>query len=1139
MNKFSCYTSRTGNVLSQQLQLVWRIAMVVVVAFLFSGNAYGQIPASYCDGNPAGWPLSGPGTAKITDKFNSNVDDQFTEGSKDGNQINQNAWALGTANDKGDIINAGAALVDGCVLRFFADRYAVNGDAAIGFWFYKDPNISLNPDGTFSGTHTDGDILIVVNFVNGGGTAAPVTYIWSSGSLVETSVQGCGITNTTQMDVPSGLSYQSKSGPAGKYQAGAFFEGYVNLCGSGIDLCFSRFLVETRNSQSLTASLQDFALGSIDIKPAIPQGTATDETCLVKGTVTVTSPIVGLSYKLSGNGFNQTIVATAGNPVVFTGLEDGTYSLTAINTASNCESGARSIEVDADITPVNAPGALDVDRCGPGTVTLAVSNPLGGVTYRWYATQTSTTILHTGTTFTTPSLNATEDYWISATGANGCPSTRTSVQAIIQTPVVVEAGDNLARCQSASAQVVPLTGASITGGATTGTWTIVSSVPANAGNTLGNNTLASGSLTVAANYVGVITLQLTSADPPGACPFVSDTRTVSIGPAAVVDAGDNLVRCQSASAQAVALTGASVTGGAATGTWTIVSSVPANAGNVLGNNTLASGSLTVAANYVGVITLQLTSADPDGAGPCVAVSDTRTITINQAAIVDAGDNLTRCQSSSAQVIALTGASVTGGASTGTWEIVSSVPANAGNVLGNTTLAGGSLTVAANYTGVITLRLTSADPDGAGPCPAVSDTRTVTIGPAAVVEAGANLERCQLSTTQAIALTGATVSGGTNTGTWSIVSSNPVNAGNMLSNSTLGSGSLTVAANYVGVITLQLTSADPDGAGPCVAVSDTRTVTIYPAATANAGGPYTVGCTQPRQVTLMGTFGGGATSGSWSVPMGMGTVVGNVYTPSAAALEAGVPVTLTYTTNDPAGPCLAATATAIVNFEVCDVFEGCTLGYWKNHTGSWACYSPTTLYGSIFASAPDELKNMELLDVLNLGGGGIYNLARQSVAALLNACHPHVDYELTSSQIISRVNAAFAAGTKNAAGALATELDMMNNAGCSIDAHNRPISSSSSSSLQGIGEVEAGDLKAYPTPFSDKATIEFTTSVDESYTVRLYDMRGALVQELKSGEAKAGVVNQVEVDGRSLPEGLYLGRVVTGSGSQTVKLLLKR
>ncbi|MET3543401.1 hypothetical protein ABID22_004149, partial [Pontibacter aydingkolensis] len=38
MNKFSCYTSRTGNVLSQQLQLVWRTAMVVIAAFLFSTN---------------------------------------------------------------------------------------------------------------------------------------------------------------------------------------------------------------------------------------------------------------------------------------------------------------------------------------------------------------------------------------------------------------------------------------------------------------------------------------------------------------------------------------------------------------------------------------------------------------------------------------------------------------------------------------------------------------------------------------------------------------------------------------------------------------------------------------------------------------------------------------------------------------------------------------------------------------------------------------------------------------------------------------------------------------------------------------------------------------------------------------------
>lgn len=240
-------------------------------------------------------------------------------------------------------------------------------------------------------------------------------------------------------------------------------------------------------------------------------------------------------------------------------------------------------------------------------------------------------------------------------------------------------------------------------------------------------------------------------------------------------------------------------------------------------------------------------------------------------------------------------------------------------------------------------------------------------------------------------------------------------------------------------------------------------------------------------------------------------------------------------------CFSAPAGATVNaLPVCEVFEGCTLGYWKNHTDRWvSCggltLTPSTKYNTIFTSANTDLT---LLQALNSKGGGINNLYRQSVAALLNACHPDVNYELSYSQVISGVNAAISGGT---AGSYATYLDELNNAGCPLGGTRATTSlnATSSSSLQGLGKADAGELRAYPTPFSDKATIEFATTADENYSVRLYDMRGALVKELKAGTAKAGVVNQVEVDGRNLPEGLYLARVISDSGARTVKLLLKK
>jgi len=124
-------------------------------------------------------------------------------------------------------------------------------------------------------------------------------------------------------------------------------------------------------------------------------------------------------------------------------------------------------------------------------------------------------------------------------------------------------------------------------------------------------------------------------------------------------------------------------------------------------------------------------------------------------------------------------------------------------------------------------------------------------------------------------------------------------------------------------------------------------------------------------------------------------------------------------------------------------EGCTPGYWKNHDGSgpqanaWVGYSPAATVGSVFSliySAP--YASTSLADALNFGGGsGVdgakRNLLRAAVAALLNAAHPDVDYELTTAQVIDQVDAALATGNRSTMLALAVTLDGYNNTGCPL------------------------------------------------------------------------------------------------------------
>ncbi len=67
--------------------------------------------------------------------------------------------------------------------------------------------------------------------------------------------------------------------------------------------------------------------------------------------------------------------------------------------------------------------------CGRGEVTLTATASLGAV-INWFDSPTSTTILGSGGSFTTPTLTSTTSFYVEAT-ENGCPSPRTEVIATV------------------------------------------------------------------------------------------------------------------------------------------------------------------------------------------------------------------------------------------------------------------------------------------------------------------------------------------------------------------------------------------------------------------------------------------------------------------------------------------------------------------------------------------------------------------------------------------------------------------------------------------------------------------------------------------------------------------------------------
>jgi hypothetical protein len=118
-------------------------------------------------------------------------------------------------------------------------------------------------------------------------------------------------------------------------------------------------------------------------------------------------------------------------------------------------------------------------------------------------------------------------------------------------------------------------------------------------------------------------------------------------------------------------------------------------------------------------------------------------------------------------------------------------------------------------------------------------------------------------------------------------------------------------------------------------------------------------------------------------------------------------------------------------------EGCTPGFWKNHPEDWEGFSTNQALASVFNPAGlGGLGSTTLLDALKFKGGSTVTAAkrillRHAVAALLNSAHPGVDFELTTAQVISAVNAALASNNRTTILRAKNRLARLNESGCPL------------------------------------------------------------------------------------------------------------
>ncbi|MFN2370562.1 MAG: FlgD immunoglobulin-like domain containing protein, partial [Candidatus Krumholzibacteriia bacterium] len=88
---------------------------------------------------------------------------------------------------------------------------------------------------------------------------------------------------------------------------------------------------------------------------------------------------------------------------------------------------------------------------------------------------------------------------------------------------------------------------------------------------------------------------------------------------------------------------------------------------------------------------------------------------------------------------------------------------------------------------------------------------------------------------------------------------------------------------------------------------------------------------------------------------------------------------------------------------------------------------------------------------------------------------------------------------------------------------------------------ARGLQAYPNPFNPRTTFRFVTATPGQAELEVYDLRGRLVRRLHTGPLPAGahafVWDGEQEGGRRSPSGVYFGRLRTGGGELTAKVLL--
>ncbi len=271
----------------------------------------------------------------------------FTGGVKDTQTLDKWSCKQSTVQDKSNILHAyGATYSAGDELFFYAgiDREGNNGTSNVAVWLFQGPVActSTGPVTPFSGTHLDGDLLLVAEFGQGGRVEAIQVYRWSDPNGIPQSGDEClggNLGDCSDAGVPAftGLNCNDslpgdrvcgRTNPSAPINAAwrngiptqGFFEVGANLTALIGDIgCFANAVVETRSSTSLTATLKDFVILNM----------STCGTLTVKKQTTGGNAVFGFEVDPASGGDDE-FDLSGGDSQFFGTIKPGTYTVAEV-----------------------------------------------------------------------------------------------------------------------------------------------------------------------------------------------------------------------------------------------------------------------------------------------------------------------------------------------------------------------------------------------------------------------------------------------------------------------------------------------------------------------------------------------------------------------------------------------------------------------------------------------------------------------------------------------------------------------------------------------------------------------------------------------------------------------------------------